>query len=127
MDVDSERVRSLEVILGRKNNSNLQKFFKINKFSKTEGVVVFGTGNCGALVLSGLKRANINVICLSDNNKSRWGKTINGYKVVPPEELKSTKNQTPILIASDLSFPYMRRQLKDLGLTNVHDCDFIFF
>ena len=98
----------------------------LNKLSKTEGVIVFGTGNCGALVLSGLKKANIKVICLTDNNKSRWGKIIKGYKVVPPEELKSTKNQTPILIASDLSFPYMRRQLKDLGLTNVYDCDFIF-
>ena len=41
-------------------------------------------------------------------------------------QVSTTKNQTPILIASDLSFPYMRRQLKDLGLTNVYDCDFIF-
>ena len=97
-----------------------------DQLSKTEGVIVFGTGNCGSLVLAALKKANINIICLADNNKSRWGKIYNGHKVVSPEELKSTNNQTPILIASDLNFPYMRRQLRDLGLTNVFDCDFIF-
>ena len=97
-----------------------------DELSKTEGVIVFGTGNCGSLVLAALNKANINIVCLTDNNKSRWGEMYNGHKVVSPEELKSTNNKTPILIASDLNFPYMRRQLRDLGLTNVYDCDFIF-
>ena len=98
----------------------------IDKLSKSVGVIVFGTGNFGLLVLAALKKANIDVICLSDNNKSRWGKIVNGYKIIPPKELKSTKNKTPILIASNLNFPYMRRQLRDLGLINVYDCNFIF-
>ena len=68
------------------------------KLSKTEGVIVFGTGNCGLLVLAALKKANVKIICLADNNKSRWGTVYNDHKVVSPEELKSTNNQTPILI-----------------------------
>jgi len=107
--------------------------FKLNDAEKTltelshyDGVIVFGTGNTGIVVLSALKKAGISVVCLSDNNKHRWGKIINGHKIVPPKDLKSINNQTPILIAVDLNFPYIRRQLKDLGLTNVYDCDFIF-
>ncbi len=97
-----------------------------NELSKSSGVIVFGTGNVGLIVLNSLKNQNIDVICLSDNNSSRWGEVINGCKVVSPEELKSTKNKTPILIANNLNFTYIRRQLRDLGLTNVYDCDFIF-
>jgi len=104
--------------------SDAQKVY--NKLYESNGVIVFGTGNTGAVVLGALKKAGISVVCLSDNNKHRWGKIINGHKVVPPKDLKSTKNLTPILIAVDLNFPYIRRQLKDLGLTNVYDCDFIF-
>ena len=104
--------------------SDAQKVY--NKLYESNGVIVFGTGNTGAVILGALKKAGISVVCLSDNNKHRWGKIINGHKVVPPKDLKSTKNQTPILIAVDLNFPYIRRQLKDLGLINVYDCDFIF-
>ena len=107
--------------------------FKVDNVEKTltelsscDGVIVFGTGNTGAVVLAALKKAGFSVICLSDNNKHRWGKIINGHKVLPPQELKPTRNQTPIIIAVDLNFPYIRKQLKDLGLTNVYDCDFIF-
>ena len=104
--------------------TNVEKTFA--ELSQTDGVIVFGTGNTGAVVLAALKNAGINVVCLSDNNKHRWGKIVSGYKVLPPKELKSTNNLTPILIAVDLNFPYIRKQLKDLGLTNVYDCDFIF-
>ena len=97
-----------------------------NELSKSAGVIVFGTGNVGLIALNSLKNQNIDVICLSDNNISRWGDVINGCKIIPPEELKSTENKTPILIANNLNFTYIRRQLRDLGLTNVYDCDFIF-
>ena len=63
-----------------------------NKLSGIAGVIVFGTGNCGILVLEALKKENIEVICLSDNNKTRWGQFFNGHKVVSPAELKHTNN-----------------------------------
>ena len=44
---------------------------------------------------------------------------------MPPKELKKTNNKTPIILASDLTFPYMNRQLKEMGLTNVFDADFL--
>ena len=97
-----------------------------DKLKNTKGVILFGTGNLGNIVLAALEKAKVNIICLTDNNKSRWGQIHNGYKVIPPHELKNTNNEVPVLVSSDLTFPYIHRQLKELKITNVYDCDFIF-
>ena len=80
----------------------------------------------GNIVLAALKKADIKVIKLVDNNKSRWGKNYNGFEVIPPKDLKETNNEIPVLVASDLTHPYIHRQLRDLEITNIYDCDFIF-
>ena len=103
---------------------NVQETF--DKLRKASGVIIFGTGNCGAIVQAALKKFKINILCLSDNNKHKWGKIIDGNKVVSPKELKSNNSEIPIIIAVDLNFPYIRKQLKEMGLTNVYDSDFIF-
>ena len=97
-----------------------------NQLSKEDGVIVFGTGNCGAIAQLALKEANINVIALSDNNMHRWGTKIDGVEVIPPEKIKSDYGKLPVLIAVDLNFPYIRKQLNGLGITNIFDCDFVF-
>lgn len=97
-----------------------------SELAKSRGVIVFGTGNCGNIVIAALKKANVKIVYLSDNNKSKWGTNYLEYKILPPEELKGTNNQFPVLVASDLSFKYIKNQLRDLGITNVLDCDFIF-
>ncbi|MAI02489.1 MAG: hypothetical protein CMP40_01505 [Rickettsiales bacterium] len=97
-----------------------------SKLRNSNGVMVFGTGNLGNIVLAALKKAEIKVIKLVDNNKSRWGKIYNGFEVIAPKDLKKTNNEVPVLVASDLTHPYIHRQLRDLKITNVYDCDFIF-
>ena len=59
----------------------------LSEISKYDGVIIFGTGNCGNIVIAALKKANINIICLADNNRSRWGTIYNGHKVISPKEL----------------------------------------
>ena len=60
------------------------------KVKNAKNVIIFGTGNLGKIVIAALKKEGINIICLSDNNRSRWNTIYNGYKVIPPEELKKT-------------------------------------
>ena len=96
-----------------------------NKLSKEDGVIVFGTGNCGAIAQLALKEANINVIALSDNNMHRWGTKIDGVEVIPPEKIKSDYGKLPVLIAVDLNFPYIRKQLN--GLVELKISTFLFF
>lgn len=97
-----------------------------NMLSKESGVIIFGTGNCGAITQLALKEAKINVIALSDNNMHRWGKEIDGVKIISPDQLKSDFNDIPVIIAVDLNFPYIRKQLKGMGIKKIFDCDFIF-
>ena len=97
-----------------------------NMLSKESGVIIFGTGNCGAITQLALKEAKINVIALSDNNMHRWGKEIDGVKIISPDQLKSDFNDIPVIIAVDLNFPYIRKQLNGMGVKKIFDCDFIF-
>ena len=102
---------------------------KINKLkqSSRNGVVIFGTGNFGLLVLQVLFKLDIRVIAFADNNYSRWDTIWNNYKVISPKKLKDDKyKETPILIAS-LNFPYMTKQLKKYNVSkNVLTCEFLF-
>ena len=82
-----------------------------DKLKKFKGVTIFGTGNCGSIVQFALKNLKINVLSLSDNNKHKWGQIIDGNKIIPPSELKSIYHDVPVIIAVDLNFPYIRKQL----------------
>ncbi len=93
---------------------------------KETGVIVFGTGNCGALVVAALKKAEIKITALADNNNARWGETYFGIEVLPPSSWRTFNKSIPIIVASDLNFPYIKRQLRQLGFTKILDCDFIF-
>ena len=63
-------------------NSDYEKF-------KQKGVVVFGTGNLGALCLHALKQKNIKTVCFVDNNISNWENKFNDIDVISPEKLNS--------------------------------------
>jgi len=90
-----------------------------------KGVIIFGTGNLGALCLHALKQKDIEPICFVDNNYSNWDKNFNGYKIISPEKLKKDYSNSLVIISS-LNFKYLIRQLKSLGIKNVHYCDSVF-
>ena len=97
-----------------------------NKLNKEKGVIIFGTGNCGAITRMALENANIKILALSDNNLHRWGKKIDGIDIIPPEKIVSNFKNTPVVIAVDLNFPYIRKQLTEIGVKKIFDCDFVF-
>lgn len=92
---------------------------------KNEGVIIFGTGNLGALCLHSLKQKNINPICFVDNNFSNWDKKFNGYDVISPEKLQKEYSEKHVFLSS-LNFKYLKRQLNGLGIKNIHLCDNLF-
>ena len=100
--------------------------FDFANIKKSKGVIIFGTGNFGLIILACLNIAGIKVIGFSDNNYSKWNKKWNGYNVIPPKELNKAEEGVVVLIAS-LNFPYMKRQLKGYGITKqIFDSDFLF-
>ena len=96
----------------------------LNKFHK-EGVVVFGTGNFGSLSKSALEQKKININFFIDNNLNNWGKNFEGIEIISAKDLLKRNPLANILIAS-LNFKYLKRQLKDLGINNFYDVDFLF-
>ena len=97
-----------------------------NKLNEEKGVIIFGTGNCGAITRMALENANIKILALSDNNLHRWGKKIDGIDIIPPEKIVSNFKNIPVVIAVDLNFPYIRKQLTEIGVKKIFDCDFVF-
>jgi FkbM family methyltransferase len=50
------------------------------------GIVLFGAGNLGRRTLTGLRKLGIEPLCFLDNNRSLWGKDLNGIRVLSPAE-----------------------------------------
>jgi len=88
-------------------------------------IIIFGTGNYGSLALHSLNKHGIAIDYFCDNNKENWGNLFNGYKVISPDELRSSFPNAVVLIAS-LRFKYMRKQLRDIQSIQILDCDFLF-
>lgn len=105
---------------------NVEKYSPVilNKF-QNEGVVVFGTGNFGSLAKSALEQKKININFFIDNNSNNWGKNFEGIEIISAKDLLKKNPLANILIAS-LNFKYLKRQLKDLGINNFYDVDFLF-
>ena len=50
------------------------------------GIVLFGAGSLGQHTLRGLRKIGIEPLCFVDNNKSFWGKSVDGIPVLSPAE-----------------------------------------
>lgn len=79
-------------------------------------VVIFGCGDNGSGMVSLLLRLNKNqIVCLSDNDASKWNRDYMGIHVVPPGELKIDENMV-VLVANKKFFYEIRAQLMELGI-----------
>ena len=47
----------------------------INEITKCSEIVIYGTGNLGALALYAFNNIGIKVTCYCDDNKDHWGKS----------------------------------------------------
>lgn len=102
-------------ILDREKESVLRD--GIRKVMMHKKVIVFGCGDNGSGIISLLLRLNQNeIVCLSDNDKTKWNQEYMGIQVVPPKEL-SVDDKTVILIANQTYFYEIRAQLIGLGIS----------
>lgn len=97
----------------------------LEKLKKSNGVIIFGTGNFGSIVLAGLKMAGIKVLGYGDNNKKNSGTKFHDINIFSIDYLKKKFQFTPIIIAS-LNYAYIKKQLKKVNINQIYDCNFIF-
>jgi len=105
-----------------KLNNSRQDYQKILDAKK---IIIFGTGNFGKIVLKSLETVNKKIIGFADNNKNNWGNKIFNYEIFSEEKIKHNYKDSLYIIAS-LNYPYIKRQLKNLGINNFLDCDSLF-
>ena len=87
-------------------------------------IVLFGSGGLGRLVLRGLRARGMNVESFADNNRERWGQTIDGVPVHSPEDAVRTFGDALFIISVWNASPRRNHadilgQLRALGCRNV--------
>lgn len=80
-------------------------------------VIVFGSGHRGKLNARILEKAGFRVIAFSDNAASRHGKTIEGKKVISPQELVG-RADTIIVVSVEYAAFAIRQQLIGMGIAD---------
>jgi len=115
------RKAKLTIAVDKKIKDNYKKFCEEPDLK----VVIFGTGNYGAMALHALRNMGQKVDYFCDNNKHNWGKHWKDCKIISPDELR--KYPDAIVIIASLHFQYMRKQLNEMGISRIYDCDFLIY
>ena len=95
--------------------------FSLNEQTKDfigshEKIAIFGCGDYGYKAYKEVVSGGRTVVAFLDNNKSLWGKTLNGIKIYSPEMVKNTDIVVGILIANEAHYDDIRQQLIEYGI-----------
>jgi len=82
-------------------------------------LVIFGCGHLGRVAFAGAIEAGLNVVAFADNNRSNWGKTLEGIPIKPPAEAVAHHNQDALFLVAIYNGTAPRAQLRDLGCKRV--------
>jgi len=86
-------------------------------------IVLYGAGNIGRTVCRRLRLHDVNPLAFSDQNKSLWGKTIEGVPVLAPEEAIAQYGSSAAFVVTVWNYrndPFLTLQnLKERGCERV--------
>lgn len=86
-------------------------------------VVLFGAGSLGQRALSKLREIGIEPLCMCDNNKNRWGSSVDDCLLLSPAEAASRFGDSALFVVTiwNAAHWYVETlaQLKALGCTSV--------
>lgn len=75
----------------------IEERFDLFDLHDLSGAVVFGTGILGTTLATTLAREGLAPSAFTDNDRSRWGSTLDGLPVIAPRELDDGR---PVIVAS---------------------------
>jgi FkbM family methyltransferase len=90
-----------------------------------ESFVLFGAGGLGRKTLAGLRHVGIEPLAFADNNPSLWNKSVDGLRVLSPQETAQQFGHRATFIVTiwraggGHRLAHSRQQLLDLGCTSV--------
>src|SRR5689334_21823394 len=63
-------------------------------------LVLFGAGGLGKKALAGLRRIGIEPLAFADNNKTLWGKEVNGVRVLSLEDAAQKFGNSAVFVVT---------------------------
>ncbi len=92
-------------------------------------IILFGTLLPSKIAKTALDFLNIKIVCYIDNDKSKYGSTIDEIKIITPEEAKDKYPNAIVFICSfnKKNIESMCLQLDKLGMTNVYNLDVLYY
>lgn len=100
-----------------------------DRIAEGRQIVLFGAGNLGRMTLRGLRKAGVEPLAFSDNDASKWDKTIDGLKVLPPQEAAHQHGSSAVFVVciwnAHGAHRYARTNLQLAGLGCAHISSFL--
>ena len=93
-------------------------FVDIFKDIEDKKLIVFGSGNFAKKFLT-LYKEEHPVYAIVDNNKDKWGQTLEGIEIVSPEIFSRLKPREYKVIICIKSYVGVMKQLKEAGVRNI--------
>lgn len=85
-------------------------------------IIIFGCGERGQNALKIFKKKKYNIIAFMDNNRNIWNTTIESIPVCMPDNLTQGNDKVRYLIANELYYVEIEKQLIDLGIETKKIC-----
>jgi FkbM family methyltransferase len=98
--------------------ASLAKIVSTTNNTLLEGVAIFGAGVQGRVAMHHLKKQGIKILCFTDNDDHKHGTIIDNIPVVSPHD-PTVASAPVVLIAARHAVQPLRRQLDDMGVTNL--------
>ena len=80
----------------------------------SDNMVIFGASTLGKAAYE-MYKVSHKIICFCDNDKNKWGKDINGVRIVSPDSLNMLNKDFEVLIAS-MYYEEIIQQLINIGI-----------
>ncbi len=92
-------------------------------------IVLFGTMDMALFAKRAVDFLNLEITCFTDNNSTKWGKSIDGIPIVSPQHVKELYPNAQIYICSFQAnnVKEIIKQLQKMEFDNLYNCDVLFY
>ena len=121
------RVSEISVTAGAENQEFVSIMHDIKKeeinslFTNQSKVYIWGSGSMGQNLFKVLNKYNLEIVGFVDSDKKKWGQTIEGRTIFPPNVLESNGTNNKILLASQPGKFAIVDCLKKMGYKHLQD------
>lgn len=86
-----------------------------------EHVVIFGGGERLPELLKRMDQLGLKkrILCICDNDRKKWGQTVDGIEILPPEEVFQKFKDCPYILYNKYSVAICRQLLQE-GISKIH-------